>query len=169
MLSRSSGRGARRSRNALTMLVLLSAPLLAPACIVASEETARGTVVRVATATPAPAVAVGLTSVPPVSLSPTAAALGATAAPTVGSTTTSIPPAAPAPSPGVTTAPAGAQTTAYTVQQGDTLFALSRRAGVSVAELARINGIAPDSIIRVGQQLQLPSAGSSGGPSIRVT
>src|SRR5438105_14360165 len=116
MLSRSSGRGARRSRNALTMLVLLSAPLLAPACIVASEETARGTVVRVATATPAPVVAVGVTSVPPVSLSPTSSALGATAAPTGGPTTAALATPASAPSPGVISPPAGGQTTAYTVQ-----------------------------------------------------
>jgi LysM repeat protein len=70
----------------------------------------------------------------------------------------------------------------YVVQPGDTLFALSRRTGVPVAEIARVNNIPPDSQLRVGQQLRIPAAPaavppgaaataapSSAGPPIRVT
>lgn len=42
------------------------------------------------------------------------------------------------------------------VRRGDTLARLARRAGVSVEELARANGLAPGARIRAGQRLRLP-------------
>ncbi|MGS1093173.1 peptidoglycan DD-metalloendopeptidase family protein [Aquamicrobium terrae] len=45
----------------------------------------------------------------------------------------------------------------YTVQQGDTLSAISRKTGVSVAALQQANGLA-DGNIRSGQTLKLPGA-----------
>lgn len=49
-----------------------------------------------------------------------------------------------------------------TVRRGDTLWDLARDHGVSVEELARVNGLADPSSIRPGQLLQLPGGGSSG-------
>ncbi len=44
----------------------------------------------------------------------------------------------------------------YTVQRGDTLFAIARRFGTTVDTLVRLNRIANPNLIRVGQVLQLP-------------
>ncbi len=46
-----------------------------------------------------------------------------------------------------------------TVRRGDTLYGLSRRHGVSVAELMSVNGLT-DSMLRVGQTLYVPTSGS---------
>lgn len=146
------------SRGGVLVFLLSFASLLAPGCIVASEDSPRGTVVRLVTATPPAAVATS-TPGPVTLLTPTSPPAAATVGPTAA------PPASPAP----TAAPGGQPTTSHTVQEGDTLFALSRRTGVSVSELARMNGIAPDSILRIGQQLQLPTGASSTGPGIVVT
>ncbi|MFW8564597.1 peptidoglycan DD-metalloendopeptidase family protein [Orrella sp. 11846] len=53
----------------------------------------------------------------------------------------------------------------YTVRSGDTLSSISRRTGVSVAELQRLNGISNPSMIRPGQRLRLGSGAqlASGG------
>ena len=51
----------------------------------------------------------------------------------------------------------------YVVGAGDTLSAISRRSGVSVAELARINGIADPNKIQAGQKIRL-SASNNGIP-----
>lgn len=45
----------------------------------------------------------------------------------------------------------------YTVQQGDTLSAISRKTGVSVASLQQANSLA-DGNIRIGQNLKIPGA-----------
>ncbi len=58
-----------------------------------------------------------------------------------------------APSAGAAQAIAGGS---YTVQQGDTLSAISRRTGVSVASLQQANGLA-DGNIRIGQTLKVPT------------
>ncbi|MFC3752698.1 peptidoglycan DD-metalloendopeptidase family protein [Aquamicrobium ahrensii] len=50
----------------------------------------------------------------------------------------------------------------YTVQQGDTLSAISRKTGVSVASLQQANGLA-DGNIRIGQSLKIP--GATGAPA----
>jgi LysM repeat protein len=141
-----------RRDSVLPLLLMVFLSLLTPACIVASEEAPRGTVVRLTTPT-APPTAASATPRPVAVVTPTLALPETTAGPTVA-----LPPTA-----GPTTAPGGqATTTTYTVREGDTLFALSRRTGVSVAELARMNGIASDSLLRIGQQLQLPAAPSTG-------
>lgn len=49
----------------------------------------------------------------------------------------------------------------YTVKRGDTLYAISRKTGTSVRDLARLNGISPPYTIEVGQRLK--TNGSSGG------
>ncbi len=44
----------------------------------------------------------------------------------------------------------------YVVQRGDTLYSIARRYGVSMWEIARVNGIADVNRIRVGQVLRIP-------------
>ncbi len=53
---------------------------------------------------------------------------------------------------------AGAGT--YTVQQGDTLSAISRKTGVSVTTLKQANGM-QDGLVRIGQTLKVPSGGAT--------
>jgi LysM repeat protein len=132
------------------------ASLLLPACMIASEQSPRGTVVRLATATPAPAAATA-TPAQVVIVTPTTAA--ATAAPTAASAPPLAAPATPSSQAGET----------YVVQPGDTLFGLSRRTGVPVAEIARASGIPADSQLRIGQQLRIPAAPAPSGSSIRIT
>ena len=43
----------------------------------------------------------------------------------------------------------------YTVQAGDTLYAISRKSGVSVSQLLSLNGLSLNSVIRPGQSLSL--------------
>ena len=58
----------------------------------------------------------------------------------------------------------------YVVQRGDTLFSISRRYGVSVQELAAVNGLAWNSWIYAGQRLTIPGSSSpSPAPAPRVT
>jgi hypothetical protein len=45
------------------------------------------------------------------------------------------------------------------VQEGDTLYSIARRYGVSAAALIETNGLAHSATIKPGQQLVLPSAG----------
>ncbi len=45
----------------------------------------------------------------------------------------------------------------YTVKSGDSLWVLAKRNGVSVADLASINGINRDTVLKVGQKLTIPS------------
>ena len=53
---------------------------------------------------------------------------------------------------------AAAQASVYVVQPGDTLFAIARSFGVSVAELISVNAIVDEDLIAVGQQLTIPGA-----------
>jgi LysM repeat protein len=69
--------------------------------------------------------------------------------------------------PTVQTAPPGGAT--YEVQSGDTLFGLSRRFGVSVADLASLNRMPADGGLRAGQDFQLPPGVWSNQLNIRVT
>ncbi len=73
-----------------------------------------------------------------------------------------IPAAAPAvaqaPAPAVqpaAAAPATVQGGRYTVQSGDTLSAISRRTGASIAAIKRTNGLESD-MVRIGQSLIIP-------------
>jgi len=130
------------------LLAILSVAVLAQACIVAADESPRGTAVRLATPTTARAIAP--TSPPTVVVSPTLQA--ATTAPPNPTASSTSGPANP-------TASAAIQAgETYVVQPGDTLFALSRRTGVPVADIARASGIPADSQLRIGQQLRIPAA-----------
>ena len=51
--------------------------------------------------------------------------------------------------------------TVYTVQRGDTLWGIAQRYGTTSQELAQYNGISNPSLIYAGQQIKIPSAGSS--------
>ena len=53
--------------------------------------------------------------------------------------------------------------TTYTVQRGDTLWALARRYNTSIAAIASANGIANPNLIITGQRLSIPGASSSSG------
>src|SRR5690606_23971470 len=64
----------------------------------------------------------------------------------------------------------------HVVRKGDTLSGIARRYKVSVATLARINGIRTDSILRIGQRIRLHAEGggviasaSGGGGEIIVS
>jgi LysM repeat protein len=49
----------------------------------------------------------------------------------------------------------------YTVKKGDSLWAISKRYGVSVNELYSTNGLNKNSVLRVGQQIEIPVEGST--------
>jgi membrane-bound lytic murein transglycosylase D len=51
---------------------------------------------------------------------------------------------------------ANIQTSIHTVQKGDTLYALARRYGTTAKDLANLNGISLNSILRIGQRLKIP-------------
>jgi len=59
-----------------------------------------------------------------------------------------------------------AQSTAYTVQPGDTFYLISKRFGVSLTELMKANNASESTIIYPGNKLTIPSQtqGSSGQP-----
>lgn len=65
---------------------------------------------------------------------------------------------------------AATSTSTYTVARGDTLGAIAKRFGTSVAALASANGISNPNRIWVGQQLTIPSAsGSQASPAQPAT
>ena len=69
------------------------------------------------------------------------------------------PPPSPRPAPTAAPPPAPKPTPPkaryHTVAKGDTLFAISRRYGVSVARIKSTNGLSSD-LIRIGQTLRIP-------------
>lgn len=69
-----------------------------------------------------------------------------------------LPGAAPKPAPAPPAPPASAPAGVYTVQRGDTLTSIGQRFGVSVADLARWNGIANPNLIYPGEKLRLSGA-----------
>ena len=99
-------------------------------------------------------------------LAPTEAATGTVTESLTPSATTTPPTSAPAtetpssPTAGTvtTTVTATAETegTVYLVQRGDTLGAIAARFGLTVEELATVNGISNPNLIVVGQQLVIP-------------
>ncbi|GAB4565282.1 MAG: hypothetical protein Kow0047_15720 [Anaerolineae bacterium] len=70
------------------------------------------------------------------------------------------------PTPPPTVPPTATQgTVAYTVQEGETLFSLARRIGVTVDELKRLNNLESDAI-QVGQVLQIPATAAGQVPTV---
>ena len=55
----------------------------------------------------------------------------------------------------------------YTVQRGDSLYSIARRFGVTVSDIVRLNNLAGTSL-SIGQQLLIPSSGSSNSGNIYV-
>ena len=75
--------------------------------------------------------------------------------------------------PTVTTPPVNNTTpNTHTVRSGDTLSAIARNHGTTVAELQRLNNIANANLIRIGQVLRLPTTNTAPStppqPTIRV-
>ena len=48
----------------------------------------------------------------------------------------------------------------YTVQKGETWFGISKKYGVSVADLQKLNGVSGDAALKVGQKIKVPSSSS---------
>ena len=57
--------------------------------------------------------------------------------------------------------------TTHTVQSGDSLWAISRRYDASLNEVLAANNLTRDSVLRVGQQIRIPSAGTTVRPTSR--
>jgi len=72
-----------------------------------------------------------------------------------------IDPLEPMPSGGQTVDVAGPSFETYTIKRGDTLWGLSKRFNVSVNELYEANGLNKNSVLRVGQQIRIPTEGST--------
>src|SRR5687768_14205833 len=61
--------------------------------------------------------------------------------------------------------PAGAQETLHTVRPQETLTSIARKHGVSLAELARHNGLDRNAKVKVGQRLRIPGKAPVRAPS----
>jgi Tol biopolymer transport system component/LysM repeat protein len=91
-----------------------------------------------------------------------ASTLEATATPSAATEVAVITPTpSPTPSPTLSPTPAPPSGQTYTVKQGDTLFEIALRFGVSVEALAEANGITNIKLIRPGQVLVIPVPGTT--------
>jgi membrane-bound lytic murein transglycosylase D len=57
----------------------------------------------------------------------------------------------------------------HVVKSGDTLWAVARRYGVTVASLASANGLTPDSTLHTGTRLSIPGRSAAAAPGTRMT
>jgi len=62
----------------------------------------------------------------------------------------------------------GSPAAAYTVREGDTLWKISRQTGVSLPDLARLNGIRDPNRIYPGEELKLTAAAAPSSATYRV-
>lgn len=72
--------------------------------------------------------------------------------------------AAPQPTPQKPQKPQQPKATTHTVKSGDTLSGLSKKYGVSIADIKKANGMTTDNL-RIGQKVKIPAAKSSGTKS----
>ena len=72
-----------------------------------------------------------------------------------------VAPIAPLPSGGQTVQVSGASFETYTVKKGDNLWSIAKRYNVSLNELYAANGLNKNSVLRIGQQIQIPVEGGS--------
>ena len=64
------------------------------------------------------------------------------------------------------TDPGGTEMITYVVKKGDSLSAIAHKHGLSVAQVATLNGIKNANLIRAGQRLTLPSGKGRAAPSV---
>lgn len=75
-----------------------------------------------------------------------------------------MPAALPPPPPAIVhVAPAVPSSGRHEVRPGETIGHIALDHGVSEDQLRRLNGVGPDSVIRVGQKLRIPSISGAGG------
>ncbi len=72
-----------------------------------------------------------------------------------------VAPIAPLPSGGQAVQVSGASFEAYTVKKGDNLWSIAKRYNVSLNELYAANGLNKNSVLRIGQQIQVPVEGGT--------
>jgi len=72
-----------------------------------------------------------------------------------------IAPIAPIASGGQTVQVSGSSFEAYTVKKGDNLWSIAKRYNVSLNELYAANGLNKNSVLRIGQQIQIPVEGGT--------
>jgi membrane-bound lytic murein transglycosylase D len=56
----------------------------------------------------------------------------------------------------------------YTIHEGDTLYSLAKREGLSVDDLSAQNNLKPGTALKVGQKLSLPDQGAAGEEPVTV-
>ncbi len=57
----------------------------------------------------------------------------------------------------------------YTVQKGETWFGISKKYGISVADLQKLNGVGSEAALKVGQKIKVPGASAKIPASTEVT
>ncbi|MET0650599.1 MAG: transglycosylase SLT domain-containing protein [Pyrinomonadaceae bacterium] len=67
--------------------------------------------------------------------------------------------------PNSSSAPAGAGLVSYRAKGGETIAQIAARYGASVAEVAKINGVAADAPLAAGQQIRVPQSKSANAPA----